>query len=188
MVRPYNIQKMTDYKAIIDKYYTPGSGLRHTLTVHSECVARKALECLDRRGIDADREFVRSAAMLHDIGIVRCDASSIHCTGTEPYIRHGIIGADMLRAEGLARHALVCERHTGAGLSAADIISQNLPLPHRDMLPISIEEKVICYADKFYSKSRRLDEPKPIEKIIRQMEAHGPEVAARFMELHRLFG
>lgn len=179
---------MVDFSAIIDKYYEGGTPLRHTLTLHSECVARKALECLDRRGIDADRRFVLEAAMLHDIGIVRCDAPSIYCEGTEPYICHGIIGAEMMRAEGLPRHALVCERHTGAGLTTADIVSQQLPLPHRDMLPLSIEEKVICYADKFYSKSRRLDEAKPIEKIIRQMEAHGPEVAARFMELHRLFG
>lgn len=179
---------MVDFSAIIDKYYEAGTPLRHTLTLHSECVARKALECLDRRGIDADRRFVLEAAMLHDIGIVRCAAPSIYCEGTEPYICHGIIGAEMMRAEGLPRHALVCERHTGAGLTTADIVSQQLPLPHRDMLPLSIEEKVICYADKFYSKSRRLDEAKPIEKIIRQMEAHGPEVAARFMELHRLFG
>ena len=58
-----------------------------------------------------------------------------------------------MRQEGYPRHALVCERHTGAGLSLDDIISQNLPVPHRDMLPVSLEEQVVCFADKFYSKT-----------------------------------
>ena len=60
---------MLDYRGIMLKYYEAGSPLFRTLWIHSECVARKALECLDRRGIDADRDFVREAAMLHDIGI-----------------------------------------------------------------------------------------------------------------------
>ena len=58
-----------------------------------------------------------------------------------------------MRSEGYPRHALVCERHTGAGLSLEDIIAQNLPVPHRDMLPVSMEEQVVCFADKFYSKT-----------------------------------
>ena len=59
----------------------------------------------------------------------------------------------LVRSEGYPRHALVCERHTGAGLALEDIIAQNLPVPHRDMLPVSMEEQVVCFADKFYSKT-----------------------------------
>jgi uncharacterized protein len=99
-----------------------------------------------------------------------------------------MLGAEMLRNEGLPRHALVCERHTGSGLSADDIIKENLPLPPRDMLPLSVEERVICYADKFFSKSRRLDEEKPVDKIMAQMAAHGADVASRFADLHAQFG
>ena len=91
--------------------------------------------------------------MLHDIGIAQCDAPSIYCKGTEPYIRHGVIGRQILEEAGLPRHALVCERHTGSGITAEEIRERYMPLPCRDMLPISIEEKAICYADKFYSKS-----------------------------------
>ena len=54
--------------------------------------------------------------MLHDIGIIRCNAPGIQCFGNEPYICHGRIGAEMLRAEGFPHHARVCERHTGRGL------------------------------------------------------------------------
>jgi len=59
----------------------------------------------------------------------------------------------LLRAAGLPRHALVCERHIGVGLSVADIDRQQLPLPRRDMLPVSLEEQIVAYADLFFSKS-----------------------------------
>ncbi|MDE6531990.1 MAG: phosphohydrolase [Muribaculaceae bacterium] len=173
---------------IFTRFYSGNMELLSTVTVHSECVARKALHCLKSRGIDADLDFVWEAALLHDIGVVRCHAPSIHCHGTLPYICHGIEGRKMLDGIGLYRHGLVCERHTGAGLSADDIAAQSLPLPHRDMLPVSIEEKVICYADKFFSKSGNLSEEKSFEKVTAQMESHGEESLRRFLLLHSIFG
>ena len=126
--------------------------------------------------------------MLHDIGVGECDAPSIKCFGSAPYICHGIEGARILRAEGLPRHARVAERHTGSGLTAEEIKERNLPLPQQDFLPETLEERLICYADKFYSKSRALNTPKPIEKIRAQMEAHGAGVATRFLALENEFG
>lgn len=178
----------TDPYKIIDKYYAAGSPLRETLTVHSEKVRDKALECICRRNLEVDRDFVVSAALLHDIGIFRCDAPDIYCTGSLPYICHGVEGRRILDGEGLPLHALVCERHTGSGLTVDDIIRQRLPLPHRDMLPISVEEKLICYADKFYSKSGDIRREKSLEQVIRSMERHGADTLERFMELHRMFG
>lgn len=177
-----------DIAKIFNLFYNDNNELLETVAIHSECVAGKALDCLRKRGIEADLEFVREAALLHDIGVVRCDAPSIHCYGSLPYICHGVEGRKMLEELSLPRHALVCERHTGSGLSVDDIIRQELPLPRRDMLPVSIEEKVICYADKFFSKSGNLREEKPLEKVIGQMERFGPDSLSRFMELHRLFG
>ena len=101
---------------------------------------------------DIDREFVKEAALLHDIGVCRTAAPGIGCHGSEPYIRHGIIGREILEAEGLPRHAMVCERHIGVGLTVEDIRAQNLPLPMREMSPVSVEERIICFADLFYSK------------------------------------
>ena len=133
-----------NYQEIIDKYYSDNE-LKHILLAHSRQVADKALEIVDRHPeFNADRQFVEEAAMLHDIGIIRCNAHGIQCFGTEPYVCHGTIGAEMLRAEGFPRHARVCERHTGAGLSLAEIIAQNLPVPHRDLSPETIEEQIIC--------------------------------------------
>ncbi len=173
---------------IIDKYYTPGSPLHETLVVHSTKVRDKAIECARRRCLEVDLDFVAEAAILHDIGILRCNAPDIFCTGALPYICHGIEGRKILEQEGMPKHALVCERHTGAGLTVDDILSQNLPLPLRDMTPLSMEEKLICYADKFFSKSGNIREEKSLERVMRSMERHGADTLKRFMELHQLFG
>ena len=83
-------------------------------------------------------------------------------------------------------HALVCERHTGAGLSLQDIEEQNLPVPHRDMLPVSLEEEIICFADKFFSKTK-LDKEKSLEKARKSVEKHGGNGVQRFDRWCKLF-
>ena len=125
--------------------------------------------------------------MLHDIGIFKCDAAGIQCFGTEPYICHGRIGAELLRSEGFPRHARVCERHTGAGITKAQVIAQNLPLPQQDFLPETMEEKVICYADKFFSKTH-LDREKTIEQAEKSLLKFGDEGVLRFREWEKCFG
>jgi uncharacterized protein len=75
---------------------------------------------------------------------------------------------------------LVCERHTGAGLSKEEIIAQKLPIPHRDMLPVTIEEQIICFADKFFSKSKHLTKPKNIEKVQKGLLKYGQVQLDRF--------
>lgn len=175
-----------DYLQIIDKYY-PDNELKHILLTHSRLVADKALRIVDNHPeLMADRQFVEEAAMLHDIGIIRCNAPGIQCFGTEPYICHGTIGAELLRAEGFPRHARVCERHTGAGLSLAEIIAQNLPVPHHDLMPESIEEQIICYADKFFSKTR-LTQEKTLEQVIYSLSKFGDEGVKRFVKWSEIF-
>lgn len=176
-----------DYLAIIDQYYPQGSKARDILLTHSECVTSKALQIVDKHPeLKLDRTFIQEAAMLHDIGIVKCDAPGIQCFGTEPYIKHGIIGADMLRAAGYPKHARVCERHTGAGIALQDILEQNLPLPHQDFLPETMEEQVICYADKFYSKTH-LERVRTPEQALKSIGRFGKEGAERFARWMQLF-
>ncbi|MEY8707990.1 HD domain-containing protein [Bacteroides faecichinchillae] len=172
---------------IIDKYYPQDSALRSVLLIHSYAVVHKAMKIIDAHPeLSLDRNFVREAALLHDIGIFQTDAPAIHCLGSHPYICHGYLGADLLRSEGFPRHALVCERHTGAGLSLQEIIEQQLPIPHRDMLPISLEEQLICFADKFFSKTR-LDEEKSVEKARKSIAKYGEEGLIRFNRWCSLF-
>ena len=129
--------------------------------------------------LNADTQFITEAAMLHDIGIYLTNAPSIFCHGKKPYICHGYLGADILRNEGLPKHALVCERHTGTGLSVEDIERQKLPLPLRDMIPISIEEQIICFADCFFSKSGDMTE-KSVDKVRDQLSKFGTKTKDQF--------
>lgn len=176
-----------DYQRIIDKYYPEKGELKRILMVHSRHVADKALEIAHRHpGLGLDEAFLEEAAMLHDIGIFLTDAPGICCHGTLPYICHGSAGAELLRKEGFPKHALVCERHTGAGLSLEQIVSQHLPVPHRDMLPVSLEEQLICYADKFFSKTHP-DREKSMEKAVRSLEKFGEEGVNRFREWMQRF-
>ena len=176
-----------NYNLLIDKYYPEDNELRHILINHSQSVARKALQIVSSHPeLHLDAQFVEEAAMLHDLGIFRTDAPGIQCFGSEPYICHGRLGAEILRKEGYERHARVCERHTGAGTTCKEIIAQGLPLPHQDFLPETMEEKVICYADKFFSKTH-LDREKSIEKAEKSLAKFGEDGVMRFREWERMF-
>lgn len=172
---------------LINKYYPETNTLKHILLTHSRLVAEKAVsiaECHPELALD--KQFLFEAAMLHDIGIFLTDAPGIHCLGSYPYICHGYLGGDLLRKEGLPSHALVCERHTGAGLALEDILTQNLPIPHRNMLPVTLEEQVICFADKFYSKTH-LEREKTVEKARKALLAFGETGLKRFDRWCELF-
>lgn len=172
---------------LIDKYYPQDNELRNILLVHSRSVADKALRIADKHPeLNLDATFLNEAAMLHDIGIFLTYAPGIQCLGKEPYICHGYLGAKLVRKEGFPRHALVCERHTGAGLSLEEIIKQQLPVPHREMLPVSTEEQVICFADKFFSKTH-LDREKSVQDARKSIARYGDEGLRRFNNWCELF-
>ena len=200
---------MIDYQAIIDYYYPEGENpqLREILMRHSRAVAEKAVKIVDAHPeLGADRDFVYAAAMLHDIGIVKCDAPGIHCYGTEPYLKHGVIGASLIEAypqplpEGngvgkanneplnnnsssapgfsslqggdRGRLSRVCARHTGTGLPGLE--------------PETVEEKIICYADKFFSKTK-LDREKTFEEARQSLMKFGEEGVKKFEKWHEKF-
>ena len=180
--------KTSEFAEKIIEKYAEDEELKRLLIAHSTCVAEKALRVADACGAKADRQFVWDAAMLHDIGVARCDAPAIHCHGELPYICHGIAGAEILRGEGIdEKYARVCERHTGSGLTAAEIRERKLPLPEKDYLPETLEEKLICYADKYYSKSGDPTAEKSRERVLASISRHGEEPLRRFMELDKMF-
>ena len=176
-----------DALAIINKYYPEDNELKHILLTHSRSVADKALWIAGKHPeLNLDKQFLEEAAMLHDIGIFRCNAPDIDCHGDAEYICHGYLGAELMRAEGYPRHARVCERHTGTGITLAMIEERGLPLPHRDFMPETLEEQLICYADKFYSKTK-LDKEKSVEKVKQGLSKYGNETVERFDNWCKLF-
>lgn len=172
---------------LIWKYYADNEPLRELLLLHSRQVAQRALEIADRHPeLHLDTAFVEQAAMLHDIGIFMTHAPGIHCHGEHPYLLHGYLGGQLMRQEGLDRVARVCERHTGTGLTARNITEQRLPLPVADYRPETIEEKLICYADKFFSKSHP-ERVRSVAETARSLEKFGEEGVRTFLEWAELF-
>lgn len=201
-----------NYLDIIHHFYPEDTPLRRLLLLHSECVRDKALQILEGfgfrglvsgfrvQGSNLNLDLIIAGSMLHDIGICATHAPGILCEGTEPYICHGTIGARMLRqlvAEGsfsaedaamLEACARICERHTGAGLTRQDILSQGLPIePAVDLLPETLEEQLVCLADKFFSKSGDPRKEKSLEHVRRSMMKFGADSLARFDALCSTF-
>jgi uncharacterized protein len=176
-------------KIILDHYPENSIAYSYYFT-HCLKVTELALKIIEiNPHLNIDKEFVINGAMLHDIGVVKTNAPEIGCFGQYPYIAHTYLGREMLEQEGLFEIALVCERHIGLGLSKEDIINGGFPLPHRDMIPISLEEKLICFADKFYSKSEKhLIIPRSPDKIRKKITKYGDDKIRKFDELVNLFG
>ncbi|MFE1193081.1 HD domain-containing protein [Streptomyces olivaceoviridis] len=125
--------------------------------VHTHCeivwsIARRLLSAPRLRHLDAD--LVRAGCLLHDIGVYRlydADGRLDHAR----YIRHGLLGHEILEQEGFPEPLRrFCSHHTGVGLTRHDVLSQGLPLPPADYLAVTEEERLVMYADKFHTKSR----------------------------------
>lgn len=174
---------------IITQYYQKDSRAYEILVAHGRQVADKALEIAGRVShLQPDLRFIEEAAWLHDIGIFGTHSPELGCFGKDPYVRHGYLGRKIMEKIGLSAHGLVCERHVGVGMTREDIRQQGLPLPARDMLPVSIEEQIICYADKFFSKNGLdKEEEKTVAEIVGTLNRYGQDKVRRFRAWVKLF-
>ena len=147
--------------------------MRRLLIKHSRDVADKALRIVDAHPeLHLDRQSVEDGALLPDIGIFLTAAPGTHCPGTRPYIEHGRAGGELLRKEGYEALARVCERHTGTGLPGFE--------------PETMEEQVICYADKFFSKSHP-ERERTVEQTAQSLRKFGEEGVEKFMKWAKMF-
>lgn len=178
-----------DHYKIIEEVYHPYPEAKKYLLAHSKAVTKKALKLADKHSDQVNPQFIEEAAMVHDIGIYTTHAPHIGCYGEESYIRHGIIGRELLGKYGYPEHGLIAERHIGVGLTAEDIQEQQLPLPLRDMNPQTLEEEIIAYADLFFSKSRKpIHKEKNISQIKKGLSRFGQDQVKRFEEWVKKFG
>lgn len=117
-------------------------------------------------GVDVDEDLVDQGALLHDIG--RSIAQDV---------RHASVGADLLRAAGVAEPVVrIVERHTGAGIPPDE--ARSLGLPPRVFVPETIEERIVAHADNLYSGSRRL----ALDDVLAKYRAKGLDAAASRVE------
>lgn len=176
-----------DARKILAKYYPENSLAASFLLPHSEAVASLAV-AIGKKIPSVDLTFLEDAALLHDIGIFLTKAPSIGCEGDSPYITHGIHGEQLLNDLGYPQHAQVCRTHIGVSLTASYITKNGLPLPPEDMIPVTEEERIIAYSDKFFSKRKEwLTTPKPVDIVLDEMRRFGTEPVETFLKWHEKY-
>jgi uncharacterized protein len=120
---------------------------------HCRIVCDIAEQLRPRPDTGADLSLVRAGALLHDVGVYRLYDAAGRLDQAR-YIWHGLLGYELLRAEGLPE--AVCRfaaRHTGVGITREDVLRQELPLPPADYVAETPEELLVMYADKFHTKT-----------------------------------
>ena len=112
---------------------------------HSIKVAEKAIKIANMiKKKKVDKDLVEIGALLHDIG-----------RGKTHSFKHAIIGGKILKERGLPNNLVrVCETHILGGLDKED--AKFIGLPEKDYLPITLEEKIICIADKLTAGTREV--------------------------------
>ena len=166
-----------DYLSIIHKYIAPSSPVYQFYIIHVTLVTAKALSIAERLGFSRkQKQFIEEAAMLHDIGIIRVNAPEINCRGSLPYEMHVKEGKKILQSEGLDDHARIAENHFGVGgITKKEIMQANLRLPPEDIACTQLEDKIISYADLFFSKSPAdIFQEASLERVREKISKYGP--------------
>lgn len=140
-----------DEMNLLHKKYAPSKEVLDSVWTHCHIVRRIAQQIADNY-YPTDHELIQAGALLHDIGVYRLYPNGLR-DKSKHYVTHGLLGYELLKEEGfdekLCRFALL---HTGMGITTEDIQQKNLPLPLRDYIAETDEEKIVMYADKFHSK------------------------------------
>jgi uncharacterized protein len=148
------------------------SGCKENVIRHAEAVSALAVEiaeACEERGYDVDLELVEVGALLHDIG--RAKTHSVH---------HAVIGAEIARSLDLPRNLVsIIKRHVGGGITARE--AKKLGWPKDVYAPLTLEEKIVSYADKLIEGSRRISIEKTIDKLSEELPASAIE---RIWRLH----
>ncbi|MGC8849095.1 MAG: TIGR00295 family protein [Candidatus Bathyarchaeia archaeon] len=154
---------------ILQRLGCPPQVIAHCRRV-ADIALELALKASDR-GFPVDLGLVEAGALLHDVG-----RSITH------RVDHGAVGADMLRSIGIDEDiARIVERHVGAGIPADEAVE--LGLPKRDYMPSTLEEKIVCYADKLAKGSRRITYEEALMDLIEDLGEGHPAVK-RLKRLH----
>jgi uncharacterized protein len=148
------------------------SGCLRNVIKHCEAVTDLALEIAREckaNGLEVDLQLVEIGALLHDIG--RAKTHSVH---------HAVVGAEIAKSLGLPEQVIsIIKRHVGGGIVAKE--AEKLGWPQDVYVPRTMEEKIVCYADKLIEGAQRT----PIERTISRLSKELPRSSIdRIRRLH----
>lgn len=139
---------------------------------HCEAVAELAMETackLEKKGLKIDLNLLQVGALLHDLG-----RSKTHT------VDHAVIGAEIAEEAGLPVLVVrIIKRHVGGGITPEE--AEEFGWPKDVYVPITLEEKIVSYADKLIEHSKK----GPIESEIEQLQnEHKDDAAERVRRLY----
>jgi uncharacterized protein len=128
-------------------------------------------KAFQREGYQVNLQLVEVSGLLHDIGRAKTHS-----------VNHGLIGGEIARSMGLPDSvAKVIERHVGGGVPKEE--AKRLGWPARDFLPVTLEEKIVCYADKRVDGLRTVPMHQALKPYVSNLGANHPAVE-RIRKLH----
>lgn len=141
------------------------NGCSTNVIIHCESVAKLAKETaqtLQKNGLKVNVELVEAGALLHDLGRSRTHT-----------VNHVVVGAEIARKAGVPEPVLaIIKRHVGGGLTAAE--AAELGWPKDVYVPVTLEEKIVSYADKLVETSECV----PIELTVNRLRQEKLDAAA----------
>lgn len=151
------------------------AGCSSKIVRHCEAVSSLAVKIALRfrdRGTPVDLNLVEIGGLLHDIG-----RSKTHD------VRHAAIGADLARSFDLPDAIVnIIERHVGAGIRKEE--ARKIGLPSRDFVPLSLEEKIVAYADKLVKGDHYVSFDEALKDFSKEFGPDHPAVK-RLRNLHK---
>ncbi|MEV3987671.1 HD domain-containing protein [Streptomyces sp. NPDC049837] len=181
-----DVPTVDEIRALHARHAPTREALELVLT-HCEIVWKIAQGLIGSSGHDVDADLVRAGCLLHDIGVYRLYDGAGRIDEAN-YLRHGVLGHELLAAEGFPEVLCrFCSHHTGVGLTKEDVVRRRLPLPPADYLAVTPEERLVMYADSFHSKTTP---PKfiGVATYASYLERFGTEKVAAFRRLCDAFG
>ncbi len=134
-------------------------------------LAVKFAKACESKGLDVNINLVEIGALLHDIG-----RSKTHD------VTHAVVGVEMAKSLNLPQSIVsIIECHIGGGISADE--AEKLGLPVKDYFPVTLEEKLVAYADKLIEGSHPMSIERTIEQFSRTLGKSHPAID-RIIRLH----
>ena len=153
------------------------AGCEEAVIKHCIAVAELALEIVASKNKNGNEnksineELVFTGALLHDIGRARSHG-----------VEHGFLGGEIAKSLGLDDGLVkIIQRHVGAGITAEE--AKQLGLPRISLMPETMEEKIVAYADSLIEGTRRTSIEHALFNLKKKLGESHPAVA-RLKKLH----
>ncbi|MCW4035550.1 MAG: TIGR00295 family protein [Candidatus Bathyarchaeota archaeon] len=150
------------------------AGCSKKVVEHCKAVSALAIKFANickNKGYPVDVDLVEVGALLHDIG-----RSKTHD------VDHAVVGVEIAESLNLpASIVSIIECHIGGGIGENE--AKMLGLPVKDYLPTTMEQKIVCYADKLISGNKVVPIEHTIESFSKKLGPNHPAID-RVIRLH----